>query len=151
MKKAGMLMAFLFAGFLPLAAQSNELLDQILDQPELSFGQAAYLVLTATQKLPEESSPEQAAEALAASGWKVKVKTAGQSITLGEYSYLLMQAFALKGGLFYRLFPGPRYASRELVYRAWITGKVYPGRKLSGEEAVRMLGKVMEAREGGRS
>jgi hypothetical protein len=151
MKKAGTLLAFLFAGFLPLAAQSNQLLDQILDQPELSFGQAAYLVLTATQKLPDEAGPEQAAEALADSGWKVKVRPADTPITLGEYSYLLMQAFALKGGLFYRLFPRPRYAARELAYRAWITGKAYPGRTLSGEEAVRMLGKVMEAREGGRS
>jgi hypothetical protein len=151
MKKAGTLMAFLFAGFLPLAAQSNQVLDQILDQPKLNFGQAAYLLLTATQKLPEESGPEQAAEALAASGWKVnKDRTAGQPITLGEYSYLLMQAFALKGGLFYGLFPGPRYAARELAYLKWIKGKAYPGRPLSGEEAVHMLGAVME-RKGGRS
>jgi hypothetical protein len=150
MKKAAPLFAFLFAGLLPLASQSNQLLDQILAQPRLSFGQAAYLLLTAAQKLPEQSSPEQAAEALASSGWKVKGRPAEEPITIGEYSYLLMQAFGIRGGLFYHLFPGPRYAARELAYRRLIKGKAYPGRPLSGEEAVYMLGAVMES-AGGRS
>jgi hypothetical protein len=150
MKKTGTLLAFLFAGLLPLSAQSNQLLDQILEQPKVSFGQAAYLVLTAVQKLPETASPEQAADALTSSGWKAKVRPAGEPVTLGEYSYLLMQAFGLKGGLFYRLFPGPRYAARELAFRKWITGKAYPDRAVSGEESVRMLGRVMESK-GGRS
>ncbi len=150
MKKAATLFVLLCSGLLPLAAQSNQLLDQILAQPELSFGQAAYLLLTAAQKLPEQSSPEQAAEALASSGWRVKARPAEEPMPLGEYSYLLMQAFGIRGGLMYRLFPGPRYATRELASRKWITGRAWPGRALSGEEAVRLLGAVMESR-GGRS
>lgn len=150
MKNALMRTVFLLAGLMPLASQSNQLLDQILDQPRLSFGQAAYLVLTAVGKLPEESDLERATEELVFAGWKLKARSASEPITLGEYSYLLMQAFGLKGGLFYRLLPGPRYAARELAFRKWIAGKAYPGRALSGEEAVRMLGKAMEAM-GGRS
>ncbi len=150
MKKAATLFALLCSGLLPLAAQSNQLLDQILAQPQLSFGQAAYLLLTAAKKLPEQSSPEQAAEALASSGWRVKARPAEEPMPLGEYSYLLMQAFGIRGGLMYHLFPGPRYATRELATRKWITGRAWPGRALSGEEAVRLLGVAMESR-GGRS
>jgi hypothetical protein len=148
MKKAGTLLAFLIAGLLPLAAQSNQLLDQILEQPKVSFGQAAYLVLTAVQKLPETASPEQAADALTSSGWKVKVRAADQPISLGEYSYLLMQAFGLKGGLFYRLLPGPRYAAREMAFSRFIRGDGSPYRTLSGEEAVGMLQRALESKEG---
>jgi hypothetical protein len=150
MKKAATLFALLCSGLLPLAAQSNQLLDQILAQPRLTYAQAAYLLLTAAKKLPEQSSPEQAAEALASSGWKVKARPADQPMPLGEYSYLLMQAFGIRGGLMYHLFPGPRYATRELASRKWITGRAWPGRALSGEEAVRLLGIAMESK-GGRS
>ncbi len=55
----------------------------------------------------------------------------------------------LRGGILYSLFPGPRYACRELGYMKVIARDVLTGRSVSGEEAVRMLGKVMERTGGG--
>jgi len=150
-KKTWALLVFIAAAVLPAASQSNQLLDQVLENPRLSFGQAAYLVLTAAQKLPDSATTAQAAEALSAQGWKVRTRGADDPVTLGEYSYLLMQAFELPGGLFYRMFPGPRYAARELAFRRWISGKAFPNRAISGEEGVRLLGDVMDFIKGGRS
>ena len=149
MKKAWALIFLIAAAALPSAAQSNQLLDEILEAPAVTYGQAAYLVLTAVQKLPESSTPAEAAEALAGAGWRLKVRPADEPITLGDYSFLLMQAFELSGGMFYSLFPGPRYATRELAYRRLIPGKAYPGKAVTGEEAVRLLGAVMELKGAG--
>jgi hypothetical protein len=127
--------------------QSNELLDVLFEEPTTSLGQAAYLVLTASGRIPDDSSPADAAASLAGQGWTVPERTADEPLTLGEYSYLLMQAFELKGGVMYRIFPGPRYAGRELVYLELIKGDTSPYRTFSGEEAIGILGRLMEWKE----
>ena len=148
MKKAWALLILWAAAGLPAAAQSNELLDQILDSPSLSFAQASYLALAAAQRLPDSATPEEAAEAAAGTGWKLRPHGAGDPVTLGEYSFLLMKAFELKGGLFYRLLPGPRYAARELAYRRLLRGSGSPYRTLSGEEALGVLQRLLDWKEG---
>ena len=50
-----------------------------------------------------------------------------------------MKAFGEKGGLMYRLVPGPRYAVRELAYQGLVHGKVHSGRFPSGQEVVQLL------------
>jgi hypothetical protein len=128
-------------------AQSNELLDAFLQDRATSFGQAAYLVLTAANRIPEDSTPAQAAAALAGQGWQIPQRAAEDPITLGEYSYLLMQAFELNGGLMYRVFPGPRYAGRELAYLQLVKGDASPYRTFSGEEAIGILGRLLRWKE----
>ena len=132
------------AGLLPLAAQSNQFLDQLLDTPEATLGQAAYLLLTAKETLDDGTSAERAAEALAAQGWQAPERAADEPLTLGEYCFLLMQAYEVKGGLMYRIVPGPRYAARELDYRKLIRGKAYPNRTVSGEEALGILRSLLQ-------
>ncbi len=143
MKLAWALALLVVGANLSVDAQSNKLLDEILDSPAVTYGQAAYLVLTAVNKLPDSATPAEAADEL----WKVDVRNAEETIDLGEYSLLLMKAFRLSGGLFYRLLPVPRYAARELAWRGWIAGSTYPGRSLSGVEAVRLLGNAIEVAE----
>lgn len=147
MKKTWALLVFLAAAVLPATAQSNQLLDQVLESPRLSFGQAAYLVLTAVQKIPDAATTAEAAESLGEQGWKVRTGGADDPVTLGEYCYLLMQAFDVKGGLFYRMFPGPRYAARELAYRRFLRGDGSPYRWLPGEEALGILQRLLDWKE----
>jgi hypothetical protein len=149
MRKPVAFLALLFCAILPLSAQSNELLDQLLDQPEAHFGDVVYMTLAAAKVVPETATPQEALQALQQQNWKVKVLPAEAPITLGDYSYLLMKAFKLRGGALYTLFPGPRYACRELGYQKIISSDVRTFRNVSGEEAVRMLGKVMARQEGG--
>ena len=133
---------------LPLAAQSNTLLDQLLDQPAASFGDVVYMTLTAAKLLPDTATPEQALATLRQQNWNVQILPAEAPIPLGDYAFLLMKAFKLSGGVFYSLFPGPRYACRELGYLKIIGADARPNRSLSGEEAVHILGNLMGRREG---
>ena len=148
----GKTLTLLLAVFLLAAAgnvwgQANELLDVLFEEPSTSLWQAAYLVLTASGRIPDDSSPTEAAASLAGQGWKVPERAADEPLTLGEYSYLLMQAFELKGGVMYRIFPGPRYAGRELAYLELIKGDTSPYRTFSGEEAIGILGRLLEWKE----
>ena len=142
-----MLAIALLAGVGSLWGQSNELLDELFEEPATTLEQAAYLVLTAAGRIPDDSSPADAAAALAAQGWTVPERSADEPLTLGEYSYLLMRAFELSGGLMYRIFAGPRYAGRELAYLQLIKGDTSPYRTFSGEEAIGILGRLMERKE----
>ena len=148
----GKTLALLIAVALPAAAgsgwaQSNEFLDVLFEEPATTLGQAAYLVLTASGLIPDDSTPADAAASLAGQGWTVAERSVDEPLTLGEYSYLLMQAFEMKGGVMYRIFPGPRYAGRELAYLELIKGDTSPQRTFSGEEAVGILGRFMEWKE----
>ena len=133
-----------FSAVLPLAAQSNERMDAFLAEDRASYGNAAYFVLAAAGIVSEEASVERAAAALREQDWRLPEKPAASPITLGEYCLLLMKALEIPGGVMYRIFPVPRYAAREMDYLEFITGNSHPGRSLSGEEALRMLSRVLE-------
>jgi len=148
MKKTGVFLVLLLSIALPLAAQSNQLLDQLLDQPAASFGDVVYMTLSAAKLVEDTATPEQALEALQQQNWKVTMRAADAPMPLGDYAFLLMKAFKFSGGIFYSLFPGPRYAVRELGYLKIIPTDARPNRTLSGEEAVRILGNVMARKEG---
>lgn len=135
----------------PMAfAQSNDALDSILSEQQLTYGSAALLVLSATGRIDEESSFPQAAARLDALGWSIADRAPADPVTLGEYAFLLMQAFELPGGLMYRVAPGPRYAAREVAALRIAEGTSMVNMSLSGERAVRMLGRAMIHAEGGR-
>ena len=147
-KKLILLLAFVLLGAVAnISAQSNEVIDALLEEETTSFGQAAYLVLTASARISDDTTPAEAAAEMAGQGWTVPARTAEEPLTLGEYSFLLMQAFELKGGIMYRIIPGPRYAGRELAYLQFIKGNTSPYRTFSGEEAIGILGRLMEWKE----
>jgi hypothetical protein len=147
-KKLILLLAFVLLGAAAnISAQSNEVIDALLEEETTSFGQAAYLVLTASARISDDTTPAEAAAEIVGQGWTVPARTAEEPLTLGEYSFLLMQAFELKGGIMYRIIPGPRYAGRELAYLQFIKGNTSPYRTFSGEEAIGILGRLMEWKE----
>ncbi len=148
MKKSGILLLLLMSLALPAAAQSNQLLDKLLDEKEARFADVVSLTLTAAKLLPETATPQEAIQTLQQQGWKVQVASADAPISLGDYSYLLMKAFKISGGVLYSLFPGPRYACRELGFLKIIPLDARPNRTVSGEEAIRILGNAL-ARQGG--
>lgn len=151
MKKCTVLTVIFVVLFVALSAQipaqSNQIVDEVLQAEAISYGYAAYLVLVAAQIVPEDTSPEEALRQSVVSSWKMEGKTSSDPVNLGEYSFMLMKTFELKGGLLYRIFPGPRYASRELAYRRIILGSKNPRRHVPGEEALRLLAQVIEWKE----
>jgi hypothetical protein len=121
-------------------------MDELLDSREITWAQACRFVLTAAG-LPEEE-PAYAGEgrAFAAArerGWLPKGAAADSPVRLGELSFLVLQSFSLKKSLLCALFPGPRYAYRQLDYLGLIPGLRDPALKVSGERLLQIIGRVL--------
>ena len=127
-------------------SQSNDFVDGLIESDSVSVGQAAYLVLVASDNLGDDADAERAFEMLGNFGWAPEGASADTPIRLKDYSYLLMSAFGLRGGLMYALFPGPRYAYRQLVSSFVIQGRSDPDMVVSGPAAIRMLGRVFDVK-----
>lgn len=132
-----------------LYAQSAKEVDLLLADPGVSYARAARYILPAAGILPAAASEADAFKAALEKGWLPEEAAASSPIRLDQGAYLVMRAFSLEGGLLYRLFPGPRYAYRELAYRQYIQGRRDPAQSLSGERLVRILGRVLDAKGGG--
>ena len=125
-------------------SQSNTFMDELLAEENATYGKTVHLTLAAAGMVPDDGSVEESLEYLAALGWKLKEKDADEAVKLGEYAYLIMMAFDMRGGIFYRLFPGPRYAVRHVAYLGFVRRNPLAYRTVSGEEVVRILGRVLE-------
>ncbi len=130
-----------------LLAQQTGVIDEILLEEKVSFGKTVYLALLAAGLIPEGASVDESLAVLKQKGWMVEPKSSEDAINLGEYSFLLMKAFEMPGGLLYSIFPGPRYACRELAHLNLIRGNSSPYRNLSGEEVLQMLGHILAWKE----
>jgi hypothetical protein len=120
--------------------------ENLLSAGEISFSQAAYFILASAPGNPP-GNPEAAFTMAGEKGWLPARAESGSAVTLGGLSLLMVNAFNLKGGLLYRLFPGSRYAYREMTSRGFIEGRAYPSLKVSGEQFLWILGRVLD--EGG--
>jgi hypothetical protein len=118
-------------------AQTAAEIDLALETQAVSAAQASRFVLAAAGYSGD-------AYALAAErGWLPKGAAPDSPVRLGELSFLIMRAFGMKGSFLYALFPGPRYAFRELDYLGLIPGRRDPAAKVSGERLLTILGKVL--------
>jgi len=150
-KRALLLMLAMTAVPLPLLmAQSNEVLDAVLGEATLSYGNAAYLVGTASGRLPETTTPADAGPRLEQERLGRPGLGPNDPVTLGDFSYMLTRAFGIQGGIMYRVLPSPRYATRELAYLGIISGPAKPGMSLSGERALRILEQILHRKEAAR-
>ena len=132
--------------FLPfiLTAQSNSVIDELLEKEKADWEQTAYMVLTAAELMDEDAEISKVFTYLEKEQLNPDSKNPEDFITLGEYSNMLMKAFNIPGGLMYKLFKGPRYAARELDYLKFIDNDKSPYRYISGEEVLRIMGRVLE-------
>lgn len=148
MKKITTVSAVLVLGLLAvsLSAQSNDMIDTILEEPRIRFDSAAYLVLAASGQISPEASPEEAIALLAEQGFLL-IPSDGQ-VSAEVLSLLVVKSFKLPTGLMYGLFPGPRYAYRALVHHEAISAVGGPGRIMAGEEVLRVLNNTLELSEG---
>jgi hypothetical protein len=133
---------FVIPAFLP--AQTAERLDALLESAGVSYAEAAMMVLPAAALAGEDVSPETAFAEARSRGLLPKAAEPGGAVRLGDLAFLIMGAFDMKGGLFYAIFPGPRYAYRELVHRRLIQGRNDPSLIVSGERLLRILGRVLD-------
>lgn len=129
--------------------QSAEEMDALLADEVVSFARAARYVLPAAEILSEDISEEEAFRAAQERGWVPLSAAPDDSIRLDQFSYLVMKSFSLKGGVCYSIFPGRRYAYRELLSRNYVQGRSDPSQALSGSRLVLILGHALDDREVG--
>jgi outer membrane protein OmpA-like peptidoglycan-associated protein len=125
-----------------LHAQTAAEMDALLEANAVSFVQAAHFTLVTADVLGEYAAASDAYALARERGWLPSKAETGGSIRLGELCFLIMNAFNIKGSFLYFLFPGPRYAFRELDYLKLIPGRRDPALKVSGERFLQILGGV---------
>jgi hypothetical protein len=134
------------AGLLFCAAlvwgQTAAEMEGILDMEEITYTQAAWFTLASAAEDPPPN-PAAAFTLALKMAWLPKNAEPGGPVKLRNLSLLMMKAFDLEGGLMYRLFPGTRYAYREMIRRGFIEGRSYPGFTVSGERFLQILGNVL--------
>ena len=131
-----------------LFAQSNEIIDSLLGEKKADFGRTAYMVLSASSLVDDSSAVSDVLAKLQDEKWKaLSLKKADDEVTFGEYSFLVMKAFSLPGGIMYHLFPSKRYALRELKYGGYIDKICDPSSPMSGDDVLRILGYILADRE----
>ncbi|MDR1142903.1 MAG: hypothetical protein LBK77_01635 [Spirochaetaceae bacterium] len=122
------------------SAQTAEELDGILGSREITYAQAARFVLASADASLGGGDAFQAARN---EGWLPRRAEADRPIRLGELSLLIMKSFGLRGGILYTLFPGPRYANRELIYLGLLRGRTDPGGSVDGGSFLQILGRTL--------
>ena len=142
-----LLIALGLASAASLIAQSNQTIDRLLEESPATFGDAAYVILSAAGLVPESATAEEATAAVAERKLLARTPSPTEPVTLGEVCFLIMKTQGMKGGLLYTLFPGPRYATRELASLGLLKGFTHPYRVVSGEEVMWVLGAVLNLKE----
>ena len=131
------LMAILTSPLIAQAAPSDDArIDALFATRSLTWAQASWLVGRAIGEFPEAITPEEAARQASAKGWGSAGTLAATPLRLDQYCQLLARAHDLPRGMLESLFPGPRYAYRELVFRKIVPGNKAPDQTVSGEEAL---------------
>jgi len=131
-----------------LSAQSNERIDELLNQKTAQAGHVSYLLLTASGAVSEDATPQQALDMAVEAGRLPRGMAPTDPVTFGQYSHIMMGTFGIPGGVMYRIISGPRYAAREVVYQGWSRKRRAPGDAISGDAAVRILSVYLNERGG---
>ena len=144
---------FLFVSALFLTgaagAQSSEKLTELISTDKATYGQASYLSAVYSGLLSEDADYEEAVKKLAENKILKEGTDPSKAVTLSELSYICTKTAGTKGGLFYTLFPGPRYALRELKAKGIIPDYKDPSSKVSGREVIALFNAVLEQNDGG--
>lgn len=121
-----------------LSGQSAEYLDSLLARSQISAADGAYLMVLGSGALESSATPGEALEYAYDVAPRFSRHDADDIISIADLSYLGVELLDVPTGLMYRLFPGPRYAYRESVYRNLVQGRSAPGEPVSGERALRV-------------
>jgi hypothetical protein len=136
----------LFALILPaLPAQNLAVeMDAVLESEAVTWAEAARFVLPAAGFLDQNGAG--AFQDAKLRGWLPEDAKPGDTADFGGLSFLIMKALDIPGGVMYRLFPGPRYAYRELRYLNILQGQHDRFRKVSGFWLISLIGRALEMR-----
>jgi hypothetical protein len=120
-------------------AQMAERVDALLDSPAVSYDTASRFVLEAADLVTGDPAFSYARER----DWLPSGVSGEDAATMGGVSLLVMRAFQLKGGFMYRITHSPRSAYHELVYKKIVPDSSDPALKVSGDELLRIINRIL--------
>lgn len=136
MKKI-MVLVFTLLFSASIYAQSADVITDILDTKEVTFGQICYLTAVQLAYADESSSYENAVTIMQEKGLVKADKNAESAIPAVEVAYLFSKLWTIKGGLMYRVTKGsPRYVFKQFQRDGIIKSTVDPSDLISGSDAL---------------
>ena len=133
------IVSIIFALFLVLSvyAQSADVITDILDSDEATFGQICYLSAVQMDLVDENASYDDAIQSLFDNSYIPEVAEADAAIPLADMIFIYSHLWDIKGGFMFRLTKGsPRYAFRQFQYDGIIDSDTDPSSTVSGAKAL---------------
>lgn len=143
MKKMVFILVCAFLCSLSVWSQSNDIIDALLEEDKATWGNAAYMIVTASGQADDSVSAQESIEIINSNGWGVSISAPDSPVQAASFAAVLMKAFALDGGLMYRIFPVSRYAFRDMRFKGLMLTVRDPDKKLSGPDVLNILNEVM--------
>lgn len=132
----------------PLMAQSNDRVDELLEQDVARLDSTLYLLLTSAQKVPDDTDALVAYETAVKMGIVSSGLEPDSPVALDVLCFLVMKTQSIPGGVGWMLFPSHRYAYKELSFKDVINTSAGPDRYVSGEDVIRTLSGALALKEG---
>ncbi len=138
MKKMSILLLAIFMSF-SVFAQSADVITEILEADQATYGQVCYLSAVQQNLVADNSSYEDAINALHSEGQIGELIAPETEISAREAAALFASMWDIEGGLMFRLSKGaPRYAFKQLQADGIISSTKDPSEILSGSDILKM-------------
>ena len=131
---------------IPLAAQTAQEVEGLLNESSVTWAAAARFILEASDTAVFSSSAE-AFRFAAERNWLPRRALPDSPARLNGLSLLMLKSFDIEGGLMYSLTGSRHFAFRELKYLGIIPGSADPFNFVSGEDLLFMTGSLLSLRE----
>ena len=144
MKRIFSLLVLLFAGTV-VFAQSADVVTDILEAEEVTYGQVCYLSAIHQGLISEEADYDKAVEILYNLGQIPEAVGAYDPVVMANLAFIYAQIWPeMKGGLMFKLTKGaPRYAFKQFKADGVIDENAQPDSVLSGVDALNILTSCM--------
>ena len=129
-----------------LFAQTAERIESLLEQNRVGYAQAALFVLEAAELI----DPDRAFSFAQNKNLLPKDVQGNYAVNLKGLSYMVMQTFGIKGGLFYTITRSQHHAYRELVQRGIIQGRADPLMYIDGDLLLFTINRTLQLTEAGK-
>lgn len=128
---------FLFVAGMAIYAQSADVISDLLEAKEATFGQICYLAAVQQNFIDENADYKTAVQSMYDNKMIPDIEDENAAIPLVDIAYIYSKLWPVKGGLMYRLTRGsPRYAFRQFQADGVLSAKSEPSDIVSGAKAL---------------
>ena len=139
MKKIFLIVLGLFIS-ISAYSQSQDVITEILESSEATFGQVCYISAVMQSLVSDDTSYDDAVQAIYENGQIPYIAESSQSVQLIDAAYIFSFMWDIKGGLMYKITNGaPRYVFKQFQADKILPYDAEPKQLVSGIEIMRMF------------